>query len=82
MINQSESADRKERKFKYGKFGLTENPIGKQVAMPWKDGRTLLGDVIGTTYDDVRGMLHLNVRHFCGDMWPVSPVASAVTILE
>jgi len=71
-----------ERKFKYGKFGLTENPVGKYVALPWKDGRTLLGEVVSTSYNDVRGTLHLNVRHFCGDAWPVSPVASAMTILE
>jgi len=71
-----------ERKFKYNRFGLAENPVGKYVALPWKDGRTLLGEVIGSTYDDVRGMLHLNVRYFCGDDWPVSPVASAVTVLE
>jgi hypothetical protein len=71
-----------ERKFKYGKYGLTENPVGKHVALPWRDGRVLLGEVIGSTYDDVRGMLKLSVRHFCGDMWPVEPVPSAVTILE
>lgn len=71
-----------ERKFKYGKFGLTENPVGKYISMPWKDGRILLGEIISTTYDEAHGMLHLNVRHFCGDPWPVSPVASAVTILE
>jgi len=70
-----------ERKFTYGKFGLTENPIGKHVSMPWEE-RKLLGEVVGITYDDVRGMLHLKVKHFCGDPWPVSPVVSAVTILE
>lgn len=71
-----------ERKFKYNRFGLTENPIGKYIAMPWKDDRVLLGEVIGTSYDSVRGILQLSVRHFCGDMWPISPVPSAVTIIE
>lgn len=71
-----------ERKLKYNKFGLTENPIGLYVAMPYSDGRTLLGEVIGTQFNEIRGMLHLNVRHFCGDDWPISPVASAVTVIE
>lgn len=70
-----------ERKFKYNKFGLTENPVGYHVTMPYHN-RTILGEVIGSTYDDVRGMLHLTVRYFCGDPWPISPVPSTVTILE
>ena len=78
----TEEAILMERKFKYNEFGLTENPIGQYIAMPWKDGRILLGEVIGAHYDGIRGMLHLDVRHFCGDMWPISPVASAVNILE
>ena len=25
-----------ERKFKYNRFGLTENPVGKYVSLPWR----------------------------------------------
>lgn len=71
-----------ERKLQYGRFGLTENPVGLYVCLPWKDGRTLLGEVRASRYDEIHGAIRLTVRHFCGDMWPVEPVASAVTVLE
>ena len=47
------------------------------------DGRTLLGTVTGTrrsTAGDRTG--RLEVRHFNGEPWPVSPRADAVTVLE
>ena len=73
-------------KFQFTKFGLTENPIGLVVALPWKDSkgdpRTLLGEVVAVSRNDVRGMLHLSVRHFNGEMWPVEPVVSAVEIVR
>lgn len=70
-----------ERKFKYNRFGLTENPVGKYVSLPWR-GRTLLGEVIRSCYNETRGVILLYVRHFNGEDWPVEPAASAVTILE
>ena len=73
-------------KFQYGRYGLTENPIGVYVALPWKDSkgepRTLLGEIKAVQYDDVRGTLLLTVRHFNGDLWPVEPVPSAVEIIR
>lgn len=68
-------------RLQFNKFGLAENPIGLKVSMPWKN-RTLLGDVVGCVYNDVRGVFVLTVRHFCGDDWPVSPVASAVEVIR
>lgn len=68
-------------KFTYNRFGLTENPIGVYIAMQWQ-GRQLLGEVINTELNATRGMLHLIVRHFNGEMWPVKPVASAVEIIR
>lgn len=70
-----------ERRIKYSKFGLAENPVGLYVALPWKDGRTLLGEV-RDCQTDFQGRILLTVRHFCGDAWPVQPIAAAVTVLE
>lgn len=74
------------RKLQYGRFGLTENPVGLYVALPWKDSkgepRTLLGEVIRTRYNETRGCILLYVRHFNGEDWPIEPVASAVEVIR
>lgn len=51
------------------------NMVGAQVVLA-HEGRDLLGDVVGA-----RGR-RLLVRHFNGEAWPFSPLASEVTFLE
>jgi hypothetical protein len=70
-----------QRRLHYGRFGLTEDPRGFQVTMPYQ-GRTLLGDVIDMHWDEVRGGVRLHVRHFNGEDWPCQPFASAVSVLR
>jgi hypothetical protein len=67
-------------KFQVTKFGLKHDPRGAQVTMQYQ-GRTLLGDVIGARYDEIRGVVLLKVKHFCGDMWPFEPTALSVDVL-
>jgi hypothetical protein len=69
------------RRIKLGRYGLLENPIGLQVALPFK-GRTLLGDVVSVEIDEHRGMTFLQVRHFNGEMWPINPAIGAVEVLR
>jgi len=60
---------------------LRSDPRGSQVMMPWR-GRTLLGDVTEAYRDETRGMVHLRVRHFNGEPWPLEPHIFAVDVLE
>lgn len=68
-------------KFPMNKFGLKVNPVGAQVVMQYQ-GRTLLGDVVGVERDEVCGVCRLQVLHFNGEAWPMSPTALAVDVLE
>lgn len=69
------------RGLKFNKFGLTENPTGYCVCMPWK-GRELLGEVRGFLADPMAGLMLLDVYHFNGEPWPVRPTACSVKVLE
>jgi len=68
-------------RFKFNHYGLTVNPVGAQVTLPWQ-GRTLLGDVVGCYRSETRGVIHLIVRYFNGEPWPIEPAAVAVEVLE
>ena len=66
-------------KFRFTKFGLAENPIGRQVK--WQVGeRTYLADVRGVYRDETRGFTMLRVSHFCGEPAP-DVCASIVEII-
>lgn len=69
------------RRLQYGKFGLAEDPVGLHVVMPWK-GRELLGEVMDMYRSEPTGSIHLAVRHFNREPWPIDPVASVVQVLE
>ena len=45
-------------------------------------GRTLLGTIKNIRRDDVLGTVVCDVRHFCGDEWPITPRLGALEILE
>lgn len=68
------------RKFKFGKFGMKEDPRYAHVTLAYQ-GRDLLGEVIGVRFDEVCGCFRLTIRHFCGDLWPIEPSATAVNVL-
>lgn len=68
------------RRIKIGRFGLLENPVGLQVALPL-NGRTLLGDVTGIEHNHHRGMTFLRVRHFNGEAWSFNPAIGAVEVI-
>lgn len=53
---------------------------GAQVSLE-RPGRTYLGDVTDCFYD-ARGNARLRVRHFNGEPWPFSPLASEVVVLD
>lgn len=68
------------KRLKHTKFGLAEDPRGRQVAFEYQ-GRVLLGDVIDVSRDYVTGSVRLRVRHFNGEMWPVAPLSRLVEVL-
>ena len=70
-----------ERKLFFRKFGLGENPIHYIVKMNYKN-RVLLGRVKGVNRNELTGAINLEVYHFCGDKWPIEPLACLVTVLE
>lgn len=60
---------------------MKEDPRNLHCTITWR-GRELLGEIIGFHFSQVRGITLLTVRHFCGDLWPIEPAASAVIILQ
>lgn len=66
-------------KFKFTKFGISEDPRGAQVAWQIK-GRRYLADVIGFYHNEITGCIMLKVQYFCGDMAP-DVAASFVEII-
>lgn len=71
------------RKFRIGKHGLEENPVGAHVCYTNLDGSQMLGEVMGGHYREspVAGVV-LEVKHFNGEPWPFQPFARLVTVLE
>ena len=45
-------------------------------------GRTLLGTIMNVSRDDLLGISIAEVRHFNGEMWPITPCLVALEILE
>ena len=68
-------------KLRLGKYGLLDNPVGGHCTLKWED-RTLLGEVVSVYRNEIRGITHLRVKHFNGEMWPLEPAATAVDMLE
>jgi hypothetical protein len=68
-------------KFPTTKFGLKDDPRGAQIKLEL-DGRTYLGDVRGSHYDETLGVVVLHVTFFNGEPWPFRPAAGAVDVLE
>ena len=72
-------AERGTRKLKFTRYGLAEDPRGAHVVFEYKN-RTLLGEVIGVSRD-FNGSIHLEVRNFNGEPWPVAPLACLCRML-
>lgn len=68
-------------KAQIGKYGVKHDYRGAHVTLDWR-GRTLLGTIMNVRRDEVRGVLLADVRHFCGDAWPITPALGALEILE
>lgn len=68
-------------KLQLGKYGLRQDPRGGHCTMLWQ-GRMLIGEVTDVYRSDARGMLHLKVKHFNGEQWPIDPHVLAVNMLE
>lgn len=69
-----------ERRIRFGRFGLLENPVG--LCVTWNQGeRIMLADVIGTYRREHPQAIMLTVRHFNGEDAP-DIAASAVRVLE
>jgi hypothetical protein len=64
----------------FTKHGLAEDPRGLFVMFEYKN-QTLLGEVKGVSRDAVTGAITLEVFHFNGEPWPVSPLACLVRII-
>lgn len=64
-------------RFPRNKFGVTVNPVGECVALPWQ-GRKLLGEVVSVRRNDVLGMCFATVRHFNGEAWAIEPAVSSL----
>lgn len=68
-------------KFQIGRFGMRADPRGAHVRLEI-GGRTLLGEVRSSYYDERLRQTMLRVRHFNGEPWPFDPAALAVDVLE
>lgn len=64
-----------------GKYGVKHDYRGAHVTLRYAD-RTLLGTIMNVHRDEVLGAYVADVRHFCGDEWPITPRLSALEILE
>jgi hypothetical protein len=81
-VSPQTSADKTTLRPEFGKFGPKHDYRGAHVQMRTPLGRVLLGEIVDVYRDDVRGMVHAKVRHFCGDAWPLEPALSALLILD
>jgi hypothetical protein len=68
-------------KAEFTKYGPKHDYRGAHVVLEYGD-RTLLGVVKNVTRDEVTGCVMAEVRHFCGDDWPIKPALRALEILE
>ena len=68
-------------KAEFTKYGPKHDYRGAHVVLEHA-GRTLLGTIINVRRDDVLGCVMADVRHFCGDAWPITPGLYALEILE
>lgn len=68
-------------KAEFTKYGPKHDYRGAHVVLDYA-GRTLLGVVKDVTRDEVTGCIRADVRHFCGDEWPIRPALHALEILE
>ena len=66
--------------FPIGKASWKLDPRGAHVTLRWR-GQELLGEVKGCYRSPVTGALHLQVRYFNGEPWPVEPTHGAVEVL-
>lgn len=65
----------------FTKFGPAHDYRGAHVFLDLED-RRLLGTIINVRRDEVTGCVLADVRHFCGDNWPLVPCLGALEILE
>ena len=68
-------------KAEIGKYGVKHDYRGAHVVLEHA-GQTLLGTIMNVRRDDVLGVFVADVRHFCGDEWPITPRLGALEILE
>lgn len=68
-------------KLSFGKFGLTENPIGGHCVLE-HEGRELLGEVKEVVRNERRGFTFLRVVFMNGEAWPIQPTAASVNMLS
>jgi hypothetical protein len=68
-------------KAEFTKYGPKQDYRGAHVTLEYA-GRTLLGVIKNVTRDEVTGCVRAEVRHFCGDEWPILPALRALEILE
>lgn len=66
----------------FTRFGPKYDYRGAHVLLRLPIGRVLLGTIVDVYRDDVRGIVHAKVRHFCGDAWPLEPALSALLLLD
>jgi len=68
------------RRFRFNKFGLAENPVGRHVYLDYQ-GRRLLGEVRECYRRETPSAIMLKVNHFNGEPWPIEPTATVVQII-
>ncbi len=68
-------------KAEIGKHGPKHDYRHAHVTLQYRD-RVLLGEIINVRRDEVLGAVVADVRHMCGDMWPITPRLAALEILE
>ena len=68
-------------KAQFSKYGPKHDYRGAHVVLEYQN-RTLLGVIVNITRNETRGIIECQVRHFCGDDWPIKPVLACLEILE
>lgn len=68
-------------KFAIPKRGLIPGAEGAHITYIVGDKHQLLGEVAGQWIDGA-GFVRLRVKHFNGEPWPVTPLATDVHVLE
>ncbi len=69
------------KRFKFTESGCLKHGVVGLYIVYCHNGSNLLGEVTGVVNDYENGKVFLEVKHFNGEKWPVSPEAKDVEVI-